>query len=193
MLLHVPACAVAVTLHSYARAAASLSLGDKVPTDQGRLSFNPCKHLDAFGFLCFLFFRLGWSKPMDTRPFAYKGDRRKGELIVAVMPPAVNLFASGVFAAAAYMMPAGQGLGTGLLYLFIRTLAFQNLAFVLFNLIPVYPLDGARIVAAVKPGWWIKLHARERMAQLVLMIALCLGFAGAFINAFVYAILGFIF
>ncbi|MCL2702097.1 MAG: site-2 protease family protein [Defluviitaleaceae bacterium] len=200
IFIHVPAGIIAFTLHGYARAAASLALGDKYPANQGRLTLNPLRHIEPVGFLCFLFFRLGWSKPVETRPFAYTKDRRKSELIVAVLPLAVNLLAAAVFAVIAHVMLAGvpgdvmnaRG-GHRLIFDLVAAGAYYNLCFVLFNLIPVSPLDGARFIAIVKPGWWVKLLNRERMAQTILLILLFFNILGGFIGYFAGGILRFIY
>jgi Zn-dependent protease len=190
MFIHVPVCIIIVTLHSYARAAVSLALGDNAPVNQGRLTFNPVKHFDALSLICFIFFGLGWSKPMDTKRFNYRGDKRKSELVAAVLPLAVILLFAGISSAAAHITAAAGGIS----YIndILNNFAFFSLAFVIFNLIPIYPLDGARIVAVVKPGWWIKIHGRERTAQTVLMALLCFNILGAVIKSFVDGILGFI-
>jgi len=199
IFIHVPAFLLVVTIHGYAKAAVSLAVGDKGPAESGRLTFNPVKHLDAFGFLCFFFFRLGWSKPMDLKPFSYKGDRRKNELIVSIFPLAVNLMAAAVFAVCVHFLSVSvprevllERGGQRFLYDLMRILAFQNMTFVIFNLIPIYPLDGSRILAVVKPGWWAKIKNNERMAQTVLMVLMFLHILDAFISTFAAGILSFI-
>jgi Zn-dependent protease len=192
MFIPLAAGVAAFTLHSFTRAAASVALGDKTPANQGRLTVNPFKHIEGLGLLCLFFFGLGWDKPVETRPFAYRGNRRKGEFIVAVLPMVVNLLAASVFAAAAHalalavpyetMILEGGLSGQRVAYEFLAAGAFVNLSFVIFNLIPIYPLDGARIIAAVKPNWWFKIQSRERILQMVLMLLLCFGILGLIIS-----------
>lgn len=199
LFIHVPAIVVAFTLHGYARAVASSALGDKYPKSHGRITLNPLRHFEPVGFLMLLFFGLGWGKPVETRPFAYK-NRKTGALIVAILPLTVNLLLAAIFASIAHVMAAtiAYPLMSGLswqrfVYEIIVAGAFYNLSFALFNLIPIYPLDGARILAVAKPRWSERIVYNERIAQTVLMLLLFFGVLNMIINPMSAGILGFLY
>jgi Zn-dependent protease len=138
---------VAVTVHEYAHAWMADRLGDPTPRMRGRLSLNPVVHLDVVGTLLLIVAGFGWAKPVEVNP-RYFSNWRRGMLVVAAAGPLSNitvvflvglLFQLGVFG-------IGSALG-GLAY----TMIFINAMLAVFNLIPVPPLDGSRIVSGLLP------------------------------------------
>lgn len=199
LFIHIPGILIACTLHGYSRAAVSSFLGDKNPGRLGRLTINPIRHIEPIGFLCLFFFGLGWAKPVETKPFGYK-NRRKGEIIVSILPLVVNLLGAAVLAVASHIMAVSipyditaWGSWTRLAYNGLTAGAYLNLTFVIFHLIPIYPLDGARILNLINPRWAGKIMYNQHIAQTALMVLLCFGILGALISPLANGILNFVY
>lgn len=150
-------------VHEYAHAWTAEQLGDSTAKEQGRLTLNPLRHIDFFGtvlmpLLSLLAFRvfIGWAKPVPIDPRALRG--RWGELKVAAAGPGVNLLVAVILGLAVrFLSPAtlrGFGLPAeaGSLAIFVLGLtAYINIFIALFNLIPIAPLDGSRILPRALP------------------------------------------
>lgn len=145
---------IAFTVHEVAHAVAADYLGDRTPRSQGRISLNPLVHLDPLGTIMLLVTGFGWAKPVMVNPYQMRGNPRTSMGIVAAAGPISNI----VMAVAAavpmqlFMDPVVRGDGiiptpSFLLGQFV----FINLILAFFNLFPVPPLDGSRILAAILP------------------------------------------
>ena len=158
LTLNLVAVLVALTIHEYAHGYAAYKLGDDTARSLGRLTLNPIKHLDPFGALCMLLFRFGWAKPVPINPRNFKNPKRDFA-ITAVAGPLVNIaiaFISAFFLLLSeelyvntnsVMLNNIQYYTTLFLYLF----HVINLGLGIFNLIPVPPFDGSRILNVVLP------------------------------------------
>ncbi len=150
---------MAVTLHEAAHGYVADRLGDPTPRQAGRLTLNPLAHLDVVGTLVFVVTQMiGWAKPVPVQP-GYFRRPRQGMLWVALAGPAANFLLAAAFALAYQVLSAlpqgGSVLGPRLwvpLLLMARAGVIVNLGLGLFNLIPIPPLDGSRILAGVLPG-----------------------------------------
>ena len=157
ILLTLPAVLIAITFHEYAHAFAATKLGDDTPMLQGRLTLNPMKHIDPVGFALLLFAGFGWGKPVQINPrnFNRKYSIEAGEAIVSVAGPIMNFVLAVVFAliyAALYrfaptfiITQVGAIVFDMLLYL-----VMINIGLGVFNLIPLPPLDGSKILIKFK-------------------------------------------
>ena len=143
---------MSLTVHEVSHGYAAYKLGDPTAKNAGRLSLNPLKHLDPIGALMLFIFGFGWAKPVPVNPYYCEGDRRKGMMEVSFAGPASNLLLAFVLIAIytighfgtldyAYSM-------TGLILYRAITL---NIYLAVFNLIPIPPLDGSKILAGVLP------------------------------------------
>ncbi len=139
---------ISLTFHEFCHALAGKSLGDPTAENAGRLSLNPLAHLDPIGFVMLLFVGFGWAKPVPFNPYALKHPVRDSVLI-ALAGPASNIVLA-IIAGLAWHAFITTGLvsATSLLAPFLLLLIFTNLALALFNLIPVPPLDGSRLLEA---------------------------------------------
>ncbi len=158
ILLTLPAVLIAITFHEYAHAFAATKLGDDTPMLQGRLTLNPMKHIDPVGFALLLFAGFGWGKPVQINPrnFNRKYSIEAGEAIVSVAGPIMNFVLAVVFAliyAALYrfaptfiITQVGAIVFDMLLYL-----VMINIGLGVFNLIPLPPLDGSKILIKFLP------------------------------------------
>ncbi len=139
---------ISLTFHEFSHALAGKSLGDNTAEEAGRLSLNPLHHLDPWGFFMLLVIGFGWAKPVPFNPYALKHPVRDSVLI-ALAGPASNLVLAILAGLAWHAFITTQLVSaTSLLAPFLILLIFTNLALALFNLIPVPPLDGSRLLEA---------------------------------------------
>lgn len=143
----------AIVLHEMAHAYMSHFLGDPTPKETGRLTPNPLKHIDIFGLICMLLFRIGWAKPVMINSEYYK-NRRVGTFLVALAGPLMNFILAVISMLVAVLLVkfatgfvVGNTLGEILFYL-LQYFAMINISLGIFNLIPIPPLDGSRIVGS---------------------------------------------
>lgn len=138
---------ISIGVHEFAHVLSAYLQGDQTGKAMGRLTLNPLRHLDPLGTLAIVFIGLGWGKPAPFNPFALRY-RRWGPALVALAGPISNLVLV-VLAGYTYLALA-PGLESGnLLGIFLSTLVILNAALAVFNLIPVFPLDGSHLLEAV--------------------------------------------
>ena len=153
-------------LHEFGHALAATLLGDPTPKMLGRLTIDPRPHVDPIGTLLFpmvmfLFpgaFLFGWAKPVPITPQNFKKPRRDGAL-VALAGPAMNLIlvglSFGILLGLQYVSFFGlDSISVGVIKGFLQFFFWLNVALAIFNLIPIYPLDGSWILKAVLPPKW---------------------------------------
>ena len=138
----------AIALHEYAHALAADLQGDRMPRAFGRLTLNPAKHLDPLGTILIFLVGFGWGRPVEFRPEAL-ASKRFGSAIVALAGPMMNLFLAvvAVFALA----PLLRSGSTGNLVVFLDGFFRINLLLAVFNLLPLPPLDGSRLLTIFLP------------------------------------------
>lgn len=185
LLLFLPVMLISLPIHEVAHGFAAHKMGDHTARNLGRLTLNPLKHLDPVGTLCMLLLGFGWAKPVPiiTRNFT---NPRRGMAITAAAGPASNLILS--FFSMLFLHLFGLLIGTmefssyAIYYIAIAFLNFwylmsyYNALLCIFNLIPIPPLDGSRIVSLLLPAkWYFKVMQYERYIMigfLVLMFML---------------------
>jgi len=150
-----------LTFHEFSHAWAAYEQGDDTAARQGRLTLNPLAHLDPLGTVLLVLIGIGWAKPTPFNPYRLSNGPRWGSVIVAAAGPASNF----VFAALA-ALPIKLGLidsiasfnnisdasGEEIIGLFLVFIASINIILGVFNLIPIHPLDGFKVVAGILPG-----------------------------------------
>ncbi|RQD76576.1 MAG: site-2 protease family protein [Candidatus Syntrophonatronum acetioxidans] len=148
-LIRIPALLIALTFHEFAHGYAANQLGDPTARFQGRLTLNPLVHLDPIGLLMLWFAGFGWAKPVPVNPLNFRGDKKQGMVLVAAAGPGINL----VLAFVALILQ-------GFIFVFfyndvllslVGTLVTYNILLAIFNLIPIPPLDGSKILAGLLP------------------------------------------
>ena len=171
LLMSIPGVLIAITFHEYAHAFAADKLGDDTPRSQGRLSLNPFAHLDPFGVIMLLFAHIGWGKPVEINPnnFTRKISARTGEAIVSVAGPLMNFILAIVFTIIFYAVTTFANtfatqttIGIILTEILLYTVIL-NVGLGVFNLVPIPPLDGSKILMAFLPyngKRWFEKHTQ---------------------------------
>jgi Zn-dependent protease len=136
---------IALTLHEYGHALAADLQGDPTPRLAGRLTLNPLAHLDPIGTLAIVLAGFGWGKPVPFSPRALR-NQRTGAALVALAGPIMNFLLAAVAAA----ILANVALG-GATSAFFQIMLYLNVLLGIFNLIPIPPLDGSRLLTVLLP------------------------------------------
>ncbi len=184
-----PPILLAVTIHEVAHGWVAFRMGDPTASRAGRLSLNPIKHLDPVGTLVFFVTQaIGWAKPVPVNPYNFRHPRQ-GMVWVSLAGPASNL----LLAAAMALLLRGLAAAPSLLglvprwllspFLIMCLLAVQiNIGLAIFNLIPIPPLDGSKIVAGLLPRsllpTWLQV---ERYGFILLIVLVFTGVTGRII------------
>lgn len=170
---------IAITIHEFAHAYVADQLGDPLPRSQGRVTLDPRAHLDPIGSLMMVFVGFGWGRPVLTNPFNYRLPVRSGMAIVAVAGPLSN-FLLAMLAAIPFRLRwiSSTTFANDISFLpsfadFLWTFIWLNIGLMLFNLIPIAPLDGFKVALGVLPDAWAnKLATLEQFGPILLMVVL---------------------
>jgi Zn-dependent protease len=136
----------AITIHECAHAFAADKLGDPTPRISGRLTLNPLAHLDPIGTVALLLIGFGWGKPVGFDPYNLRNPRRDAA-IISLAGPVSNLLLASVLAVVLHFLSANSLISTLLIFLIQL-----NVMLAIFNLVPVAPLDGQKIVTGILPA-----------------------------------------
>jgi Zn-dependent protease len=147
IIFAVPSILIASTIHEYAHGLVAFKLGDPTAKAEGRLTLNPLSHIDPIGALSMVIFRFGWSKPVPINENNFE-KRELGTAITALAGPVSNLLVTCLLAIVNLISKPDL---SSILGNFILTFAVVNLALAFFNVIPIPPLDGHKIVRAILP------------------------------------------
>jgi len=186
LILSALATLITLSIHEFSHALAAYKLGDNTAKYMGRLSINPLKHLDPVGALCMIFFRFGWAKPVPIDPRNFKNPK-KDFALSALAGPLSNLvfaFFSSFLYLLAYALLKDISFSNDFIYQVAQnTLDFLyifhriNIGLAIFNMIPIPPLDGSRILNAVlPPKLYFKVMKYERTIYFVLIGWLFFGY-----------------
>jgi len=147
--IYLLAILVAITIHEFAHAWMADHLGDPTARIQGRLSLNPKVHLDALGMVLLLLIGFGWGKPVPFDPFNLKNPRRDAALI-SIAGPSVNLILA-LFLSLIMRIIIATNLSflVSLVFLLFVPLIQLNIILGVFNLLPITPLDGFKVVGGL--------------------------------------------
>ena len=167
ILIIIPGVVLGLTLHEFCHAFCAWKLGDSTARDQGRLTFNPLKHIDFIGFLFIIFAGFGWAKPVQFNPDNLRKYRRDKALIAAAGP--LSNLALGILLALLVRILLNNFVElyfSNVIFEYfldiLYTAAILNFGLFVFNLIPIPPLDGSHIVFS---GLNLKFETEERIRK----------------------------
>ena len=191
LLLSAPGVLIAITFHEFAHGYAAYKLGDDTAKNQGRLSLNPLAHLDPIGTLMLLVAGFGWGKPVEVNPRNYtrKISMEKGEAIVSLAGPLMNFVLAIIFTliyCAIYKFASTSFLVStigGIIMLLISSTISINIGLGIFNLIPLPPLDGSKIIMPFLPYKAKEFFVNnEQIFYIVFVLLWITGLAGTIIT-----------
>ena len=205
LALSLPAVVLCLTVHEAAHGGMAYLLGDRTARDSGRVTLSPLAHIDPVGFLCLLVFGFGWARPVPVNISNFK-NRKAGMALTAAAGPAANFITAflafaGYLAIGVYLLgtqvfsfgvggvyllmsllTSGQIAANGIavfllvLMIFLGYTAVLSVGLGVFNLIPVHPLDGSRVVDAFLPfSWSLKLQKYQGVILLLFVAAIWFG------------------
>ncbi|NLJ58690.1 MAG: site-2 protease family protein [Tissierellia bacterium] len=174
-MLFLPGILLGISVHEFSHGYAAVKMGDNTPLLQGRLTLNPVKHLDPMGFICLLLFGFGWAKPVMINSRNFKNPRRD-DAIVSLAGPVSNFLIAFLFTF--FMKLANTFLPYTLLnqviFEVLRSTVHINLVLMVFNLLPIPPLDGHHILGSIGGAkvwnFYYKYYDHLRFLMILLII-----------------------
>lgn len=151
MIAGLPGLLIALVFHEYAHARMAVAMGDFTPRLMGRLTLDPRAHIDPIGLVMLLVARFGWAKPVEYNPMNFR-ERTKGEILTALAGPAANFITA--FTALLVLVLLRRfvpSVVTGGVYTVLWMIVIYNINFGIFNLIPLPPLDGSKVLYHIIP------------------------------------------
>ena len=202
LLYTIPGVLIAITFHEFAHAKVADMLGDDTPRREGRISLNPLAHIDPIGFIMLLFAGFGWGKPVNVNPRNYNRDItvEKADAIVSIAGPAMNMILAIGFTVIYFIIYKFWGtlvLTNRILGIIMQMIMYTisiNIGLGIFNLIPLPPLDGSKVIKPFLPynakQWF---EEREMIFYLVFVGLWITGIAGTIISPIINVVFKVIF
>ena len=177
-LYSIPGIIVAIAFHECAHAYAAYKCGDPTARNLGRMTLNPLSHFDPIGLLMMLIVRFGWAKPVPINTRNFKNPRRD-EVIVSLAGVAANILVAFVSLGVIYCLQLFTTVNSAILYNILESMVWLNLAFFVFNLIPIPPLDGYHVLQCAlgkftRTGAGLKFFYNVERYSTVILIAVLL-------------------
>jgi len=185
ILISVIPALLCITFHELCHGLVAYRLGDNTAKDAGRLTLNPIKHIDIMGLLMMIVFKFGWAKPVPVNMNNFKNPK-SGMAITALAGPVSNIFLSVVFLfiyGLFYVSLSTAGNFGEILLKMLLTAAYLSCALAVFNIIPIPPLDGSKVLFSLLPEReYYKLMRYERYGMILLLIIVVTGVLTSFLT-----------
>lgn len=189
-LISVPGIIIAISFHEFAHAAVAYAMGDPTAKNHGRMTINPASHIDPIGLLMLAIARFGWAKPVPVNENNFK-NRALGNFLVSIAGIGMNIliaivtfillhYTSDVFTSRAY-------------YDVMYSVVGINISFAAFNLLPIPPLDGSKLLLSVIPAKYrFFVYKYENYGMVLMILLIVTGTLGIVLSPVVNAIISFI-
>ena len=183
LIIQLPILLIALTVHEFSHGYVAYMLGDDTAKRAGRLTLNPISHIDPIGLLMLFIARIGWAKPVPINPYNFQNYKKDTALTAAAGPVAnftLAILLSVVFNLIKKFDPEIMYYASNFTQILLWMLVYAiliNLALGLFNLIPIPPMDGSKILGGfLSDEAYYRYTARERQGAQILMIILAVSF-----------------
>lgn len=188
ILYMIPAVVIGLSFHEFAHAAMAYRLGDRTAYHQGRLTINPAAHIDILGLIMLFAAGFGWAKPVPVNYYNLSGNKSRGMLLVSLAGPVANfiiaVIAAILLGAFFWNVPYMKGITFEIIHI--------NIILAVFNLLPVPPLDGSKILAGLIPGTQEWLYKFEQYGTIILILLLVTGIIGKILGIFISPLIQFL-
>jgi len=182
----IPAVVIALTFHEYAHAVVAYKLGDPTAKYSGRLTLNPVSHVDPIGMLMLFFAGFGWAKPVPVNPYNLR-DPKRDMVLVSLAGPMSNLILAVLFS---FLFRIFYIFGSQALIDVVYKIIWINIVLAVFNMLPIPPLDGSKILTRVIPGDNSWLNYLEQYGFIILAILILTGMLGPILMFFIEPLWG---
>lgn len=169
ILISIIVILISLSVHETAHGYAAYLLGDHTAKSMGRLSLNPLRQIDIIGFLMMLVAGFGWAKPVPVNMYYFKNPK-KGMALTALAGPLSNILLALISCFVIYILSSVR-FYNNILYSFLQSMFYANTSLAMFNLIPIPPLDGSKILFALLPDtYYHKLMYLEQYGFILLIL-----------------------
>ena len=188
LLISIPRILIAITFHEFAHAKVADKLGDDTPRIEGRLPLNPLDHIDPVGFIMLMFAGFGWGKPVHVNPRNYNRDMsmEKADSLVSIAGPVTNFILAIIFTIIYFLMIKFIKSPSKIIFIIvemIQSTIIINIGLGVFNLIPLPPLDGSKVIKPILPyNAKVWFENNEKIFYFVFIILWITGITGRIIS-----------